>query len=334
MTYREEFLAANPTKKEYLEGLYRLISERNAAASDRRLEYAKEIFHDPDRYRADLCRMLGWPLVDHKRDGVPNAAFTRIAEEDAHVVYRASFEILSGVKISGLYFEAKGEDTRPLVLVQHGGLGSPELIAGFYGSTSNYNDMLTRVTKHGVHVFAPQLLLWEEGYEIPFERKDIDGALKRVGSSISAIEIFGLVRILDYFETQPRIGTIGMVGMSYGGFYTLFTAALDTRIRAAVSCAFFNTRDQVAWSDWTWQNAADRFDDAEVAALVYPRHLCIQIAESDPLFSCPFGVKSFERLRQMSASVGTDWVDFIIFEGKHEFNTSDLPIEDLIRRLS
>lgn len=41
----------------------------------------------------------------------------------------------------------------------------------------------------------------------------------------------------------------GMVGLSYVGFYTLYIAALDTRIKAAVSCSFFNDRDRYPWSD-------------------------------------------------------------------------------------
>ena len=168
---------------------------------------------------------------------------------------------------------------------------------------------------------------------MPFDRKDLDGALKRVGSSITAIEVYGLMRILDYLQGRPRVGALGMVGMSYGGFYTLMLAALDTRIRAALSCAFFNTRDAVAWSDWAWWRAAERFDDAEIAALVYPRHLTLAIAVDDPLFSCRDGVASYERLEQMSAEVGTAWVDFITFPGKHEFCPDDAPIEAIVARL-
>ncbi|WP_438983966.1 hypothetical protein [Vulcanococcus sp.] len=33
-----------------------------------------------------------------------------------------------------------------------------------------------------------------------------------------------------------------MMGFSYGGFYTLYTSALDQRIKAAVVSGFFNDR--------------------------------------------------------------------------------------------
>ena len=124
-----------------------------------------------------------------------------------------------------------------------------------------------------------------------------------------------------------------MVGLSYGGFYTLFTTAIDTRIRTAISCAFFNSRDEVPWQDWTWWRAAEQFDDAEIACLVYPRRLCLEIADHDELFVCENGKKSFEKVQQYCAEVGTDWVDLIVFDGVHEFCHDDRPIERLIADL-
>ena len=333
MLYREDSLAANPTKKLYLDGLNRLLTERKETASARRGQYVKDILRDPERYRRDLCEMLGWPLVDYVKEGAPRVTSTLLADEETHRVLRLSFEILEGLWMSGLYFQYKEEGKHPLVLVQHGGLGTPELIAGFLGDTTNYHDMLERVIRHGLHAFAPQLLLWENRYEIPFDRKEMDAEFKRVGSSITAIEVFGLTRILDYFEQQSEVSTFGMVGLSYGGFYTLYTTAIDTRIRSAISCAFFNSRDRIGWSDWTFWRSAEKFDDAEIAALAYPRHLCIEIAKDDPLFDSRYGLASYERLRDLCVSVGTDFLDFILFDGVHEFHKDDAPIADLVRRL-
>ena len=65
---------------------------------------------------------------------------------------------------------------------------------------------------------------------------------------------------------------------------TALTTAADTRICSAVSCSFFSKRQEYAWTDWTWTNAAALYDDAEIACLVYPRKLCIEIADNDELF--------------------------------------------------
>ena len=245
------------------------------------------------------------------------------------------FEVLDGLVLSGILFKLKTKEKRPLVIIQHGGQGTPEHISGFEGGTSNYNDVVERTVTKGVHAFMPQLLLWKDVYFAaqPADRKSIDARLKRVGSSVSAVEIYGIKRILDYFENKPFVSNLGMIGVSYGGFYTLFTAALDTRIKAALSCVFFNTRDVVGWSDWVWQNSAERFDDAEVAALVYPRRLDIQIGDKDPGFSYTGGVKSYEDLCEICNPVGTDWVNFNVFDGTHEFIKDDEPIERLVAEL-
>lgn len=107
--------------------------------------------------------------------------------------------------MTGLFFKVDGEEKKPLVIAQHGGQGTPELISGVYGKTDIYNDMLQRIRENGVHVFAPQLLLWSDDYNVEFDRKAIDARLKRVGSSITAVEIYRIIRILDYFEAQKYV---------------------------------------------------------------------------------------------------------------------------------
>ena len=329
MNYQEEKKAANACKEQYLAGLEALIAKRQQEAAAARADWCKDILHQPEVYRDELKKMLGWPLWGGERTAPPAVKCELLSREEGYTLDRMQLEVLEGVVISGLLFRRDTDQKLPLVLVQHGGLGTPELIGGLFGSTANYNDMLGRTLQRGVHVFAPQLLLWADEYEVPFDRKAIDARLKRVGSSITAVEVFALMRILDHFEKEPYVSCFGMVGLSYGGFYTLFTTAVDTRIKAAVSCSFFNTRDEITWSDWTWFDAARRFDDAEVASLIYPRPLCIAIGQRDELFVHGHGLASLARLKEICKDADTDWLDFLSFDGKHEFFRDDAPLEKL-----
>jgi dienelactone hydrolase len=335
MKYREEIERTVKTKEDYLDGIEKLILSRQGELRKVREDYCKDIFTNQEKYREDFKAMLGWPLTTAKTDTLPPVKTEKLATEDGYTVYRMSFEVLPSLTLSGLYFEMDGDERNPLVLVQHGGEGTPERISGFYnGNTSNYNKMLERVIANGTHAFAPQLLIWKhETFGVPYSRVRIDAKLKRVGSSIAAVELYGLQRIMDYFERRDNVSTFGMVGLSYGGFYTLFLSAIDTRIRAAVSCSFFNTRDIYTWPDFTWFSSASMFDDAEIAALTYPRKLCIEIGKQDALFDCAYGEKSFEKLKAMCHDVGTDWVRFITFDGRHEFSLDDEPISELVREL-
>ena len=334
MIYREDKRHTEQNKAAYREGIRAIIKQRQEDAKSVRTGYFRDIFANQENYRQALKEMLGWPLVGYADDRETTVSFEKLSEEEYFTLYRAELEILEGVKLSGLFFKMKGEGKKHLVIVQHGKSGTPEIMSGILGSTWNYNDMLMRVAKHNVHVFAPQLLLWDAAqYGAPYDRITMDAALKRTGSSVAAIELYEISGIIDYFEKQDYVSTFGMVGLSYGGFYTLYATALDTRIKSAISCSFFASRDACSWSDWVWQDSANKFDDAEVACLVYPRRLCLEMGTRDELFRSEYSEASFERIKAYCRDVGTDWCDLILFDGKHEFCLDDAPVERLINDL-
>lgn len=109
---------------------------------------------------------------------------------------------------------------------------------------------------------------------------------------------------------------------------------IDTAAPQVKKELLFNTRDKIGWSDRTWFGSAEKFDDAEIAAPVYPRKLCIEIGTKDELFPVSDGIRSYERLKDMCRDVGTDWLSFLLFDGKHEFCRDNVPIEALVKELS
>lgn len=334
MKYQEIEKDSESFREKYFNGIRELILDRQLMFEQQRKEYCKDIFTDTERYRDDFRKILGWPLTEKREETLPDVRITELSKEENYTIYRMHFEILPNLEMTGLYFEMNGEK-KPLVIVQHGGLGTPEVVSGFYnGETQNYHNMLERVIANDVHAFAPQLLLWDkERYGVNYDRAQIDARLKRVGSSITAVELYGIQRILDYFEKKDNVSSFGMVGLSYGGFYTLLMAALDTRIKSSISCAFFHNADNHPTCDRTWFCEAEKFDRAEVAAMVYPRKLCVEIGKEDKLFNMKFGEKSYLRLVEMCKDVGTDWLNFITFDGTHEFCKDDEPIKEMIEHI-
>jgi dienelactone hydrolase len=334
MNYREERDASKQFKQNYVDGLETLVQKRQIILKEQRKEKCKDIFIRQGDYREDFKQMLGWPLTEKTTGDVCVSFEQKLSDEDGYSVYRMSFTMLDGLCVTGLLFRQNGNDKKPMVIVQHGGLGTPEIMSGVYGDTSNYNDVTMRIVEKGAHVFAPQFLLWQDTYGVTYDRVRMDARLKRVGSSITAVEVYAILRILDYFEKQDYVKNFGMVGTSYGGFYTLYTSAIETRIKSAISSVFFNTRDKHDWSDWTWRDSALVFDDAQVACLVYPRKLHIQIGKNDELFDYRLGEQSFAELKELCKTVGDVWVDFNVFDGVHEFCKDDTQINALIKELS
>ncbi|OME86044.1 hypothetical protein BK120_08625 [Paenibacillus sp. FSL A5-0031] len=318
---------------------YELFIERMRAAGDQnRAEFFRPNTSSIDAYEAELelyrekfKAMLGWPLSDAKLDSsIPNARVEFVAQDRLSKIYRVIVEGGYGLTTYGLLFLPLSEGPFPLVISQHGGAGTPELCSGFYGPT-NYHDMTRRVLQRSIAVFAPQLLLWKEGeYGSPYDRLSIDRQLKQVGSSIAAVEIYKIQRSLDYLLSRDDIAAdqVGMIGLSYGGFYTLFTAAADTRIKAVYSSCFFNDRFKYDWSDFTWFNAGNTFLDAEVAGLICPRFLHIEVGKKDELFHYAHARKELDKLAELYGQLNImHRLSREVFDGAHELDINDRAME-------
>jgi len=331
MKYKEHINTANPYREEYLKSIEDIISSRHKDAEKKRVAYFESMKQNVEECRREFVQILGWPLTDYSYS-VPPSNKTLVTEEDDMRAYRVQLQLPIGLKFYGIYFEHKEGGKLPLVITQHGGDGTAELCSGFFeDGTDNYNDMVMRTFNKGVNVFAPQLLIWKgELHEIPFHRERMDARLKQVDSSITAIEVYALRKCIDYLCSLETVdeNRIGMIGLSYGGFYTLFTTAVDTRIKAAVSSCFYNSRQKHSWVDWAWRNSGYRFFDNEIACMVYPRHLSLEVGDKDDLFP-PEGAKlEYEKLLKMTDD--HSWIDFTVFDGAHEFNKSDENIDTLI----
>ncbi|BBI32893.1 alpha/beta hydrolase family protein [Cohnella abietis] len=298
--YVEDIAAGNEFREQQKLQFDELVNNLRMAAQEKRKSFFKldtssvsAFERDAAQKREQLKSMLGWPLrlnnENETNDSIlaaPAAKVTYVAEDKLGSIYRVEIEAGYGLTTYGLLFIPKKEGPHPLVISQHGGWGTPELCSGLNGD-NNYNDMTRRVLRQGMAVFAPQLLLWNAELQGPeYHRHQYDNQLKQLGSSIAAVEIFKIQRALDYLIARPDIdgSRVGMIGLSYGGFYTMFTAAIDTRIKAAYSSCFINNRFVADWQDFTWFNSGNTFLDAEVCTLIAPRFLYLEVGTRDETF--------------------------------------------------
>ena len=330
MKYKESLDKSKQYKETYLSGIYALIEKLQKESSQKRDEFSKDILNNPQKYRNELKQILGWPLTEKNFPKSIECCSEALYEKDGMNVYRMSFEILDGIKLCGILIK-KDDKKRPLVITQHGALGSPECICGFYETTGNYNDFAERILNCDVNIFAPQLLIWDENqYDVKFNRAIIDAKLKRLGSSIAAVELFGLMRIIDWFEEQSYAGNIGMAGLSYGGYYTMLLSAIEPRIKSAISCSFFCSGDVLReFCDIHYFDLGNKMSWAEIVSLVYPRHMYLAIGDEDVGFPFTQSQKEFKRLEELCTAVGTDWVEFEVFHGNHEFIKDDALIKKM-----
>lgn len=334
MSYRESYETGNPFREEYLAGITKMLKKKQEEVSEERRKFDGELSQNPEEYRKKLAHMLGWPLDERmkriegledmscKTSAPPSVKRYLVAQEGDVSIYRMQIEVMPDFWYYGILFLREDGRKRPFVISQHGGAGTPERCSTLLKTGSGvYNDMSRRILQYDVNVFAPQMLLWDEKlYPITYNREHIDNMLRQCGGSITALETYCLMRCIDYFETQEYVEaeSIGMVGMSYGGMYTMFMTALDKRIKAAVSCSYFCERYQEERSDWTYFNAGRTFQDAEIVMLARPRKIFLAMGDRDALFSADGSKREFKRIKEVFADY-KEWTDLTIFSGKHEF---------------
>ncbi|MBI3698220.1 MAG: acetylxylan esterase, partial [Acidobacteria bacterium] len=146
---------------------------------------------------------------------------------------------------------------------------------------------------------------------------------------------------IDFISTRPELDAkrVGCMGISGGGTCTVFSAALEPRIRVALVSGYLNTfRDSIGSLSHCMDNYipgilnwAEMYD---VAGLIAPRPLFVESGDKDNIFPVKASVESFQKVREIYAVFGAaDRVEQEVFSGEHSFwGKKGIPF--LVRQLS
>jgi predicted esterase len=330
---------ANPYRKAYLDGIERCIKGLNREAQIHRrgnMDVSRQ-----EHNRSVLKSLLGMALFENAPTSDP--ILTEAGETDLAKLYHLTVFVTPEIPFYALLQIPKGaKSPLPLIVAQHGGGGTPELCSDLCGK-NNYNGMVRRCLQRGAAVLAPQLLLWSlnetetmRGHDIPFDRTVIDSYLRSFGSTITGLEITGISRCLDYVSSRTDIDSerIGMVGLSYGGYFTLHTMAVEQRIKAGYSAGAFNSRDAHCLSDWCYPGAAYQLQDAEIASLCAPRKLYLQVGMEDTVFDYRNAIAEAEQAKDYYRQLGAEEnIRFDVWPGGHTLSNHDLGFDFLFSSL-
>ena len=321
----------NVCRQEYLNSINKFIDDKFAESQSKRDAFmGDKVRENQEKNRKYFQDLIGCPVSPYPTD-IPNAKSELIGEDQTCKMYYMQIEVMPDFWFYGLHLVPHGAKNSPLVIVQHGGWGLPEVCCDLLGE-NEYGFAARKMLEKGMSVFAPQLLLWlrdpkesanKKFVNIPFERGVLDDKLKHLGFSMAGLEIFCIRRSIDYLTSLDYIDKtkIGMTGLSYGGYYTLHTTALDTRIKAAYLCAIFNDRTKEGFSDMTFRNSANTMIDAEVVSLVAPRKIIIDVGKSDPVFKYENALNEAERARNYYKMFDAEQnFTFNLWEGGHKYD--------------
>ena len=278
----------------------------------------------PAGLRAEFRRRLGYPapgFVDH-----PQVRLERVGEDGVATYYRCRIQATQGMETYGLYIvPLRARKPAPLVIAVHGGGGFPEL-ATFHGGT-NYHDLVRGAVAEGYITYAPLAVMYpyhdrDHGTPIPADvRERLDARLKKSGTTLMGVEVTKFMRALDVLQARPEIDPrrIAMIGLSYGGFYTLYAAALDPRIRASVASCCFRDPEADAAVVPRVAYETDVMNSCELAELVSPRALQVQCGNGDSIFPIAGARRAAARARTCYPGALATAFDFQEFAGGHEF---------------
>jgi len=134
---------------------------------------------------------------------------------------------------------------------------------------------------------------------------------------------------LDYLCSLPNVDAarVGCAGLSEGGRRTLYLAAMDDRVKAAVISGYYNTlrgaiREWEKLSGWDICNYVPgllRYADyTDLAALIAPRPLLIESGTEDPLYDQQAVQEALDITARAYAALGApEHFDVDVFAGDH-----------------
>ncbi len=155
----------------------------------------------------------------------------------------------------------------------------------------------------------------------------IRGAL--LGINLLTLNNHDTLQAVDYLHERPEvdIDRIGCVGLSFGGTMTMWAAAMDKRIKAAVIsgyvCEFesFAVRAGNFCGSQLVPALRRYFDVDDICALIAPRPLLVQSGTLDETFPIDSAKRSFDRLKWVYEVWGKpQCIAQDVFDGGHQFH--------------
>lgn len=289
------------------------------------------------RLRGRLADLLG-PLPHAVP---PDVEVTASVDCGSYRRDRLVFDTEPGMSVAAFLLVPHDRDEDgPAVLAVHGhgpgksevcGVDDAEVRAAIDEHHGDYGDQLAQ---RGYVVLAPDLRCFGERADWqPDDRYHCDvNLVHAVMAGVNPLtqNLHDLTVCLDVLEEHPLVdpGRLGAVGFSYGATMTLFLAAWDARVRAAVVSGYFSSwraAHRVPWNMCGSQvlpGMLGELEHVDLGALVAPRALLVESGRDDLLFPHDAAAASVADLRRVYAAMSApaDALEHEVFDGGHEWH--------------
>jgi dienelactone hydrolase len=221
------------------------------------------------------------------------------------------------------------------VLAIHGHGPGKSRVCGLEGTGEDYAHTLA---ERGFVVLAPDLRCFGERSDwMPDDKYECDWNLvcaTMTGDTPLGQNVWDMQRALDVLAAHALVDAnrIGAVGFSYGATTTLFLAALDDRVRAAVVSGYLSSwraAHTVPWNmcgSQVWRGLLSEFEHVDIASLIAPRALLVEGGREDLIFPIDAATATVAALRRVYEHAGApSAIEHHVFDGEHQWSGRGVP---------
>jgi len=234
-----------------------------------------------ERARARLFKLVEAQQPRYSSDEVPlDFQLGDPQDKGTYTLYKASFQgnTKEGTRYPCLFAVPKGDGPFPAMLCIHGHGGSAEAA---FDAKGIYHGFADRFARGGYVVLAPS-----------FPHREY-----------CAMMLWDLFRCVDVLASRPEVDPerMGVGGLSMGGEWTMWIAACDPRLKAAVVSGWMCTTEGVFsvpnCACWELPGFVELMDVCEVHLLIAPRPVLFESAEFDSCFPIRYTKGGYARIR-------------------------------------
>jgi hypothetical protein len=325
-----------------------VFAREQYAAAPRRLRFQARTRADAETWQRDLRAKLtelvgGFPAEKTPLDAETLETRTFPAYRREKIVFdsRPGMSVLAYV-LTPLRYVSPGASPAPVVLCIPGhGRGVDDIVGidergrDRTDKTGYQHDFAIQVAEAGIAAVAIEPIgfgcrrdplnarrgLEQKGCE------PIGGGAFMLGQTLIGWRVWDIIRTIDYIATRSDLdrSRVGCMGISGGGTATLFSTALDSRIRVALVSGYLNTfRDSIG----SLAHCVDNYipgilnwaEMHDIAGLIAPRPLFVESGEQDRIFPVQASRESFQAVRAIYQVFGAnDRIEQEVFPDQHLF---------------
>jgi dienelactone hydrolase len=239
---------------------------------------------------------------------------------------------LCGLHAEGLLLQSTSPESARVVALPDADW-TPEMLVGMTPGVPPTAQFARRLAENGCQVLIPLLINREDTYsgnpnvKMTNEphREWVYRMAFELGRHIVGYEVQKVLAAIDWFtraNPSPQV-PVGVMGYGEGALIALYSAALDSRIRAVAVSGYFEERENL-WKEPLYRNIwgfTREFGDAEIASLIAPRVLIVEACRGPEVDGPPPATSERPKMACQSGRLSTPPIESVQREAERARKT-------------